>query len=164
MMFSLLLTHGRQIQVARLKSSRHREPFVRLAAMRSQPSRPWAFPCCRRISTAVNELPSRVNCLRQHDMSRCERGWMGKVPGRAISRLTTSLLNNSRARYSVVSVTWSSHKYPTSRSSSSWLCKSSIPRYFGSTKASKCRLVAHESNILFLHFLHLTESVCSAHQ
>lgn len=37
-MFSLLLlTHGRQIAVARLKMFRHREPFVRLAVLKARP-------------------------------------------------------------------------------------------------------------------------------
>jgi hypothetical protein len=44
-MFSLLLTHGRQIVAARLNDLRHREPFVRLPPLgtlpgASQPSRP----------------------------------------------------------------------------------------------------------------------------
>ncbi|KAH8749028.1 hypothetical protein F5882DRAFT_84693 [Hyaloscypha sp. PMI_1271] len=37
-MFSLLLlTHGRQIAVARLETLRHREPFVRLAVLKARP-------------------------------------------------------------------------------------------------------------------------------
>jgi hypothetical protein len=37
MFSSLLLTHGRQIAVARLGTLRHREPFVRLAVLKARP-------------------------------------------------------------------------------------------------------------------------------
>lgn len=61
-MFSLLLlTHDRQIAVARLKMFRHREPFVRLVVLkaRSPDSKETPSRVDRRISTAVNLLLPR---------------------------------------------------------------------------------------------------------
>jgi hypothetical protein len=57
-MFSLqLLTHGRQIAVARLKMFRHREPFVRLVVRRARP------PDSKRLPRGLlGEFPPLLIC------------------------------------------------------------------------------------------------------
>jgi len=92
-MFSLLLTHGRQIVAARLNDLRHREPFVRLLPLGTLPRRRCfstlkAFEPClvdRRISTAVNELLPRGLttrwCLRQRDIRALKVGGHGARSG-----------------------------------------------------------------------------------
>jgi len=116
-MFSLLLlTHGRQIAVARLETLRHREPFVRLAVLKARPPDSKRLPrgligeflplliCCslegwqqastchaQVVESGGHEHGARSGDLEAHQtLPAASPGTGGTAPARKASKFSTS--------------------------------------------------------------------------